>query len=340
LRRNGFSDLFVNVAGAGFSHCRAPGLPPSRLAGNGDTLAQCLAAAHAEGLRVHAWVLCFSTSLASPERLQALRQQGWLLTDGDRQVRDWVDPANPQARAHLVAAFAGIAERYPVDGLHLDFVRYPDFPSACGDASRVRFERSIGRRVSPWPDAVSRSPWRAEFIAWRCRQITDFVADVRVALRSGAPGCWLTAAVYGKYPSCVEAVSQAWETWIEAGLLDYAVPMNYSPDPARFQEWIEAQTRSPRQTAHLLPGIGVTAAESRLGADQTIDQILRVRAAGAPGFVLFDLDTTLEREILPILRLGLTAPVSPSGPPHAPDPAREPVGRGARFRQKRATVAG
>lgn len=312
LRDAGFSDLFVNVAGAGFAHCRAEGLPASRvLTGAGDQLAQCLAAAHPLGLRVHAWVLCFSATLATPERLEVLRRQGWLLTDANGTAREWIDPANPEARAHLVRAFTDLAGRYPVDGLHLDFVRYPDLASALGARTRARFEQSRGGRLPNWPAEIGSGPVRTEFLAWRTRQVTDFVADVRATLRRETPGRWLTAAVFGKYPSCVDAVGQAWEVWIDQGLLDYAVPMNYTEDALMLQSLLQTQTRTRRLARHVLPGVGITAAESRLDAAAAIDQIRQIRAAGAPGFVLFDLDTTLERDILPVLRLGMTAPVAP-----------------------------
>ena len=52
-------------------------------------------------------------------------------------------------------------------------------------------------------------------------------------------------------------------------------------------------------------GIGVTANESRLDARQVIDQINLVRRYGLAGEALFDLDATLEKSILPYLRLGM-----------------------------------
>ena len=57
----------------------------------------------------------------------------------------------------------------------------------------------------------------------------------------------------------------------------------------------------------IFPGIGVTAAESRLDAAQTLEQIDIIRREGAFGFVLFDLNNTVEKEILPMLSLGVTA---------------------------------
>ena len=50
-----------------------------------------------------------------------------------------------------------------------------------------------------------------------------------------------------------------------------------------------------------IAGIGVTASESRLDAEGVKRQIAIARRAGIAGFALFDLDETLEKEILPAL---------------------------------------
>ena len=52
-------------------------------------------------------------------------------------------------------------------------------------------------------------------------------------------------------------------------------------------------------------GIGVTANESRLDARQVIDQIRLARKYNFPGVALFDLDATLEKQVLPYVKLGL-----------------------------------
>lgn len=313
LHRSGMTDLFVNVGGAGQSHCRANGIPPSPLLLSGvDTLADCLAAAHPLGIRVHAWVLAYSLESSSPAYLADLRGRGWILRDAAGKERLWIDPGNPEARAHLVAAYADIVRRYPVDGLHLDFVRYPDFPSALGAHSRSAFEAARGKAISVWPLSVEQGgAARREFMAWRTRQVTALVAGVRTQLRKESPGTWLTAAVFGKHPSCVEAVGQDWERWIELGLIDYAIPMNYTEDMGLLGTLLANQSRNSRLRNRTLSGVGVTAEESRLDASAVIGQVNLARGAGLPGFVLFDLDATLEQEILPVLRLGMTAPAPP-----------------------------
>jgi uncharacterized lipoprotein YddW (UPF0748 family) len=309
LKDAGFSDLYVNVAGSAFAHYASSALPRSRVFDEqGDQLAACLAAAGPLGLRVHAWLLCFSTEGATQDRLEVFRKRGWLLTNPDGTARPWLDPAVPEVRAYLVEAVRELAANYATDGVHLDFVRYPDFASSLGPTVKTRFERATGRRAAGWPEDVKSGALRPLFIQWRAEQVSDFVQAARKAVRRGAPGKLLTAAVFGKYPSCLDAVGQDWESWLNIGLVDYVAPMNYTEDMAKFNEWLGQQTRMRRQAMKVVPGIGVTAAESRLDAAQVIDQIQAARRAGCPGFALFDLDTTLRQEILPVLRMGVTAP--------------------------------
>ncbi|MDR2849191.1 MAG: family 10 glycosylhydrolase [Verrucomicrobiota bacterium] len=309
LKDAGLSDLYVNVAGAGFAHYASGVLPRSRVFDEqGDQLAACLAAAKPLGLRVHAWILCFSTEGATQDRLAVFRKRGWLLADPDGAARPWLDPAVPEVRAYLEGAVRELAVNYATDGVHLDFVRYPDFASSLGPAVKARFEKAVDRRSADWPEDVKSGALRAPFTQWRAEQVSDFVQAARKAVRRGAPGKLLTAAVFGKYPSCLDAVGQDWESWLNIGLVDYVAPMNYTEDLAKFNEWLGQQTRTRKQALKVLPGIGVTAAESRLDAAQVIDQIQAARRAGCPGFALFDLDTTLRQEILPVLRMGTTAP--------------------------------
>ena len=295
LRAAHVTDLFVNVAGAGFAHYPSRILPRSALFDEeGDQLAACLVAARGTGIRVHAWVLCFSAARATPDRLAEFSRRGWRLRDAQGRELGFLDPSNPEVRARMLEAVAEIARLYPVAGVHLDFVRWNDFASSQSTpAVTARFNRE---------SAVHS---RRAFFDWRAHKIGGFVAEARRRLASARPGLVLSTAVYGKYPSCVEAVGQDWESWIGAGIVDYVVPMDYTESTAKFDEWVRSQGRTPRQARKVIAGIGVTASESRLDAAQVIDQIKAARRAGLAGFALFDLDATLENDILPVLNLGI-----------------------------------
>jgi uncharacterized lipoprotein YddW (UPF0748 family) len=81
----------------------------------------------------------------------------------------------------------------------------------------------------------------------------------------------------------VAAVGQDWESWLDAGLVDWMVPMNYVEDGAKFSSLLAQQCRTPSHARKIVSGIGVTAIESRLNVRQVIDQINTARRAGAAG---------------------------------------------------------
>ena len=262
------TDLYLNVAGFGFAHYPSRVLPVSKTARTeGDQLAAALAAAKGTGVRVHAWILCFSAARSEPDVLKDLAARGWRLKDGKGKLTEYVDPANAAVRARILSALDELVGRYPaLAGVQLDFVRYGD---------------------------TAVKPPRAAAV------ITDFVRKARAHVPKPR---MLTAAVYGKHPQCVASVGQDWPAWLDAGLVDYAVPMDYTAEPAKFEELLALQGPYAART---VVGIGVTANESRLDAAAVLRQLQRVRRGGFAGAALFDLDVTLEKNILPYLKAGI-----------------------------------
>lgn len=270
LKASRVTDLFVNVAGAGFAHYPSSVLPRSRtFAQEGDQLAQCTAAARGSGIRVHAWLLCFTGTRATPDRLEIFRKRGWRLKTRDGKLSEYLDPSDAAVRSLLLAAIDEMQANYRIDGIHLDFVRW--------------YERSV-------------KPKNATDV------ITRFVMDARRRTRRPR---WLTTAVLGKYPSCVASVGQDWPSWLNMNLVDYVVPMDYTESLQTFNSYLRQHAATRAHARRTIAGIGVTANESRLDARQVIDQINLTRRAGLAGNALFDLDVTLEKQILPYLRLGI-----------------------------------
>ena len=270
LQASRVTDLFVNVGGVDFAHYASAYLPKTRARSlYGDQLAACVGAARGTGVRVHAWFICFNATRAGTPELETFRKRGWRLRDAKKGgLTTYLDPSNPEVRAYVLRAVGELA-RYPVSGVHLDFVRWGDAAAKPSNATSV---------------------------------IAKFVAEARRRVKRPK---WLTAAVYGKHPNCVASVGQDWPRWIDMDLVDYVVPMNYTSSTAKFCELLSLQ-RSPRFRAkRTIVGIGVTANESRLDARQVVRQIGLARQCGFAGQALFDLDETLEKAILPVLRNGV-----------------------------------
>ncbi|MBR4476971.1 MAG: family 10 glycosylhydrolase, partial [Kiritimatiellae bacterium] len=231
LKASQVTDLFVNVAGAGFAHYPSKVLPRSKIfEQEGDQLAQCLAAAKGSGIRVHAWVLCFTATRSTPDRLEIFRKKGWRLKDRDGRLTEYLDPSNKEVRDHLIAAIDELQAKYGIDGVHLDFVRWYERSEKPNDATDT---------------------------------ITRFVAEAR---RHVKRPCWLTTAVLGKYPSCIAAVGQDWDSWLSGNLVDYVVPMDYTESLERFESFASQHASSASHARRTIAGVGVTANESRLDA--------------------------------------------------------------------------
>ena len=269
LKDAGVSDLFLNVAGAAFAHYPSDVLPRSKIfEQEGDQLKACLAAAAGSGIRVHAWILCFNATRGTPERLEKFKQKGWRLKTRNGGLSEYLDPANPDVRNHIYKAIDEIQAKYNVSGIHLDFVRW--------------YERAV-------------KPANATSV------ISKFVAGARARVKKSK---WFTVAVLGKYPACVASVGQDWPGWLDSHIVDYVVPMDYTEDNVKFESFVAQHASLKKHAPRTIAGIGITANESRLDARKAIEQILIARKYGLAGVALFDLDATLEKNILPYLKLG------------------------------------
>ena len=101
------------------------------------------------------------------------------------------------------------------------------------------------------------------------------------------------------------SVGQDWTAWLDAGVVDYVAPMDYTESTLKLTELLVQQASKKSRARRTIVGIGVTANESRLDARQVIDQINLTRKFGFAGNALFDLDVTLEKQVLPYLLLGV-----------------------------------
>lgn len=265
LKAANVTDLFVNVGGVDFANYASAFLPKTQFCkANGDQLAACLAAAKGTGIRVHAWFICFNATRNNPTTLEGFRKKGWRLKDAKGGLTTYLDPSNPKVRAYVLAAIDELV-RYPLSGVHLDFVR--------------------------WGDAAVK-PANAALV------VTQFVAEARWHVKRPK---WLTAAVYGKYPACIAAVGQDWPRWLDFNIVDYVAPMDYTSSMAKFEEFLRQQASPKWHAKKTIAGIGVTANESKLDAQQVVRQVGLARRYGLAGQALFDLDETLEKKILPTI---------------------------------------
>jgi uncharacterized lipoprotein YddW (UPF0748 family) len=332
---NGFNALLIQVRGRGdayFNHgveLRASTL--ARQPDGFDPLEETLRRAKDAGLRVHAWMnvnlvagatelpasrehviyqhpewLMVPRELAldlraidvrSPEYLGRLAR--WTRAHTTRVEGLYVSPIHQDAIAYAASVVADLVTRYPLNGVHLDYVRYPnadfDYGRGAIDAFRadMRERLPVPRRTRvngleatdpfAYPD-VFQDDWRL----FRQSRLTALVACVRSTVRRVRPSAVVSAAVV---PDANEALAdrlQDWRTWLDNGFIDVICPMAYTTEPTRFAD----QIRTVREMARSRPvwaGIGAY----RLSPRETIENIATARRLGADGIILFSYDSLI-----------------------------------------------
>ena len=326
----GLREIFDNLAAAGintvFFETVNAGYPiyPSQVAPEQnpltrrwDPLAAAVDLAHERGMALHAWVWVFAAGNQRHNRLLNLpddypgpvlaRNPSWAGYDNSGnliprgQDKPFLDPANPEVRSYLTRLMTEIVTQYDVDGLHLDYIRYPfQDPGAnrtygYGEVARWRFQGMTGvdpTTLSPRPSSIlDRNQQIQQQVLWerwtefRIQQVTSFVETVSSTLRRQRPGLVMSAAVFANPEhERLQRIQQDWGTWARANYLDWIVLMSYAADTTRFerlvQPWLVDQSFG---STLVIPGMRLL----NLSNAATLDQIQVSRDLPTPGYALF-----------------------------------------------------
>jgi uncharacterized lipoprotein YddW (UPF0748 family) len=201
-----------------------------------DPLGHLLRRAHAANppIEVHAWLNTFYVGVTGT-RVYYEHGAEWSDRSHDGSTAGYLDPGHPEAAAYTQKVFVDLASRYPVDGVHLDFVRYPEGGGwGYNPVSVARFNQALSRSGTPAVDDPAWSQWRRD-------QVTQFVRGLYRELKRLKPRLKVSAALipWGKAPVSEEAwqqtaayqhVFQDWFAWLKEGILDIGVPLNYNSD--------------------------------------------------------------------------------------------------------------
>jgi len=316
LAENGFNMILPNMLWGGEAHYPSDLLPHSETyQKHGDQIEQCCKAARKHGLEVHVWKVNYNLHAPSKEHVEKLRREARTQVTADGIQLDWLCPSHPENQKLEVESMVEVARKYPLDGIHFDYIRYPHAGCCFCAGCRERFEAFSGRKVADWPAECHSGARKREYNDWRCTQITRVVAEVSREARRVRPGIKISAAVFPAYPNCRESVAQDWPAWVEAGYLDFLCPMDYAADDEKFADLVRDQIKRIGGRVPLYPGIGARATGMGLSADRVAGQIHIARELGAAGFTIFNLDADTAASIVP--GIGLGAASVPAVPPHA-----------------------
>jgi uncharacterized lipoprotein YddW (UPF0748 family) len=306
LVTNGFSAVFPNMLCGGVAHYNSAFLPHSSVFTNyGDQLTACVSAAHAQSLQVHVWKINWNLVGAPQSFIDSLRAANRTQVSSSGQAIDWLCPSHPDNFTLETNSMLEVVRNYDVDGIHFDYIRYPDSDHCYCTGCAARFQSQTGLTATNWPaDVLASGSLRNAFLNWRRAQITRLVSAVHDGVKALKPSVQVSAAVFPDAPSAFDGVGQDWRLWITNGLVDFLCPMDYTTAMNVFTNEVAQQLTYAAGRVPVYPGIGAFLLEP----DGFLAQLQETRAAHTGGFVAFELSPAAVTTLLPAIHAGATAP--------------------------------
>lgn len=326
----GFNTLIVQVRGRGDAYYKSRHEPRARAIEREpsfDPLALVVERARRAGLKVHAWVNVNLVSDAEPPQMRThivYRHPEWLMvprplamdlarmnprspeylrrlseyakTNRDRVEGIYLSPMHKGGADHGVRVIGDIASRYAVDGIHLDYIRFPsdefDYNAEVLEDFRDEITSKLsGRERREYADRARGRPlfytemFPQRWQEFRRARLTALLTRIRAMVKDKRSRAMLTAAVFPDANDATNRRFQDWGGWLKGGLLDAICPMAYTTNAATFR----AQISNVEQLAGERPvwaGIGAY----QLSAAATIENIRTARQLGTEGIILFSYD--------------------------------------------------
>ena len=144
----------------------------------------------------------------------------------------------------LLNTLTKIIDKYEIDGLHLDYIRYQDVDYGRNPYAIAKFKKDVGRDPNPWFLEMERSNVASQRLIGNLKQwnnakrssITNLVKEIKELINDTRPNIILSAAVKPNLYVARERFLQEWDVWLAAGYVDWVVPMNYSPNMSDFSQ--------------------------------------------------------------------------------------------------------
>lgn len=257
-----------------------------------DPLAYVIKECHQRGMECHAWFVTFP--LGTDEFVRKLGKKSVVKRHPElckKHKGEWyLDPGIPGTTDYILSLVREIVSNYDIDGIHFDYIRYPESANSFPDKSVYR---KYGRKKDLYQ-------WRRDNINRMVHRIYDWV-------KSAKPWVQVSSSPLGKYSRIPEVPNAGWtayesvyqdpKQWMQDGKQDMVVPMMYYLHKNFFpfvDNWVENSNGRL-----IVPGLGAYRLEKE-EADWALtditDQIDYCRYYGTAGCTFFRCLNVLSNE--------------------------------------------
>ena len=335
-KENGFTDLIVQVRGRGDAYYNSSIEPRAEdLAGQPasfDPLSLTIDEAHRYGIKIHAWInICVVADIDSLPRSKdhlIYKHPEWVMVprgiapelynippDGGSYLNRilefsrvhhdeleglFVSPANPEVKQNLLNIWMDVATRYDVDGLHFDYVRYPNPQYDYSHISIDRFRDEMEKKLTDEERETLAAQFRddpliyvkrfpAAYAQFQRDQVTEVVERIYKGVKKIKPNAVISAAVFANEEDAARSRFQDWKEWLRMGYLDVVCPMAYTHDTETFRQQMQGAVNLA-SGKRVWGGIGAF----KQPAESALEKIRVTRELGAQGFILFSYESSIK----------------------------------------------
>ncbi|MDO4780565.1 MAG: family 10 glycosylhydrolase [Bacteroides sp.] len=219
---------------------------------------------HKRGMECHAWIV--TLPLGDKAHIKKQGKASVLnklkpMTISHRGAY-YLNPADARTKQYLMRVVEEIVYNYDIDGIHLDYMRYPDKANMLNDSKEYK-AKSRGEKHEDW----------------RRNNITNILRHIYKGVKDIKPWVKVSVCPIGKYSDTSRYSSKGWnayrtvsqdvELWLKEGIVDQIYPMIYFKNNDFFPFVLQWQELS--RGRHIVPGLGVYFLDPREGRWQIED---------------------------------------------------------------------
>lgn len=215
-----------------------------------DPLQFAIEECHHRGMELHAWVVtipAYKISLAKQMGTKGVTRTHAALCKRHADMY-YLDPGQPGTADYLADICKEIVSRYDVDGIHFDYIRYPENAGSFPDADTYK-KHGAGK---------PKAQWRRDNVTRVVRKIHDEVKRLKpwVKMSCSPVGKFRDGTRYSsKGWNCYDAVYQDAQGWLREGIQDALYPMMYFQGDHFFP--FAADWREQDAGRFVAPGLGI-----------------------------------------------------------------------------------
>ena len=200
----------------------------------------------------------------------------------------FLDPGIPAVQEYTKNVIMDIVTNYNLDGIHLDYIRYPDSKFGLNKAARKKYKNDV-----KYEDADSWTKWKEE-------QINNFVKEIYEELKKHAPHTLLSAAVIANPSEARYKYSQNWFQWLENGYIDLVFPMAYTTSDAALAGLYQIYPEKYHQK--IVPGLRSWSDDGTYRADKINSKIVLTKKYKFPGLAFYSYSGIIQNNYFKLLK--------------------------------------